>query len=72
MGVVEQHGTCYRCGYRVEQAYSEAIEGFHDIRKGFKNAFGVYFSKNVRKHKRIRRKLNIKNYDINPRWVYII
>ena len=28
MITVERHGNCKRCGYRVEQAYSEPLEGF--------------------------------------------
>lgn len=71
-GIVEQHGHCHRCGYIIEQAYSPAIECFWDIKKGFKNAFGQYFPKNIKKHKRIRRKLNIKNIDVNPEWIHYI
>lgn len=69
-GTVEQHGYCDRCGYTIEQAYSSAMDGFLDIKKGFKNSFGEYYPKNIRKHKRIRRKLNIKNIDINPEWMF--
>lgn len=72
MVTVEQHGNCTRCGYRLEQAYCEPVEGFFDIVKGFKNPYGEYFPKNIKKHKRIRRKLGIKNYDINPEWMKYI
>ena len=61
---VEQHGYCDRCGYTVEQAYSPVYDAFYDIKKGYKDAFGNYHPKNVRRHKRIRRKLNIKNIEI--------
>ena len=69
---VERHGNCTRCGYRIEQAYSEPLEGIWDIKKGFKNPFGEYFPKNIKKHKRIRRKLGIKDIEVNPVWVYYI
>lgn len=69
-GTVEQHGYCTRCGYVVEQAYSPTMDAFMDIKKGFKNGFGEYMPKNVKKHKRIRRKLGIKNCDVNPEWVF--
>ena len=69
-GTVEQHGYCDRCGYIVEQAYSPVYDAFYDIKKGFKDTFGRYHSKNVRRHRRIRRKLNIKNIEINPIWVF--
>lgn len=72
IGTVEQHGYCYRCGYTVEQAYSPVYDAFWDIKKGFSLPSGEYISKNVRKHKRIRRKLGIKNIDINPEWLKYI
>lgn len=56
-GIVEQHGYCNRCGYVIEQAYSPSMESFSDIKKGFKNSFGEYYPKNIRKHKRVRKKL---------------
>ena len=71
-GIVEQHGNCSRCGYLIEQAYSPSFDCFLDIKKGFKNSFGVYYPKNIKKHKRIRRKLGIKNYEINPEWINYI
>lgn len=71
-GVVEQHGYCKRCGYRIEQAYSPIMDGFMDIKKGFKNCNGEYFPKNVKRHRRIRKKLGIKGYDINPQWMFYI
>lgn len=71
-GIVEQHGYCKRCGYSIEQTYSKPVEGFWDNKRGFANKNGEYFPKNVKKHKRIRRKLGIKNYNINPRWIYYI
>lgn len=73
-GIVEQHGNCNRCGYLIEQAYSPSCDCFWDVKKGFKDRFGKYYSKNVKKHKRIRRKLGIKrtDYDINPEWIHYI
>ena len=69
-GTVEQHGYCSRCGYRIEQAYSPVYVAFWDIKRGFKDSLGNYHPKNVKRHKRIRRKLNIKNIEVNPLWVY--
>ena len=54
--IVEQHGYCTQCGYTIEQAYSEEMEFFIDIKKGFKLQNGEYVRENVRKHKRARRK----------------
>ena len=71
-GIVEQHGYCDRCGYTVNQAYSSVFEAFYDTKKGFKNYFGEYCPKNVKKHKRVRRKLNIKNIEVNPIWVFYV
>ena len=66
---VEQHWYCDRCGFMVEQAYSIPFECFSDRKKGFKDYKGVYHSKNVKKHKRIRRKCNYdKKIEINPTW----
>lgn len=69
---VEQHGYCSRCGYAVEQCYSPVYECFSDISKGFK-AGKRYIEKDVKKHKRVRRKLikegiNIKGIEVNPPW----
>lgn len=72
MITVEQHGNCKRCGYHIEQEYSDALEGIWDIKKGFKNALGEYYPKNIKKHKRIRKKLGIKNYAINPEWIFYV
>lgn len=73
-GVVEQHGICNRCGYIVEQEYTQPMYCFLDIKKGFKNSQGVYYPKDIKKHKRIRCKIGIKNtdYEINPRWAYYV
>ena len=65
-GIVEQHGYCSRCGYTVEQAYSPVYEAFWDVKRGFKHQSGHYVPKNVKRHKRIRRKLGIKNIEVNP------
>ena len=63
-GIVERHGYCDRCGYMIEQAYSEPIDGFlPDIKKGYKDRQGVYHPKNTRKRARIRRKYHIKKPD---------
>lgn len=32
-GIVERHGSCERCGYLVEQAYSPIMEAYRDIKK---------------------------------------
>lgn len=69
-GTVEQHGLCKRCGFCVEQVYSPVMTCFFDRKKGFKNHSGKYIPKNVKKHRRIRKKLGIKGYEINPTWVY--
>ena len=71
-GTVEQHGYCSRCGYRVEQAYSSVYEAFWDVKRGFKHPYGYYVPKNVKRHKRIRRKLNIKGIEVNPLWIKYI
>lgn len=71
-GIIEQHGHCARCGYVIDQVYSPVYEAFYDVKRGFKNLNGQYVPKNVKKHKRIRRKLGIKNIKVNPEWVYYI
>ena len=71
-GIVEQHGYCHRCGYRVEQAYSPVYDAFIDIKRGFKDYYGKYHPKDVKRHKRIRRKRGIKNIEVNPVWVYYV
>ena len=71
-GTVEQHGHCHRCGYIVEQAYSPVYDAFWDIKKGFKHPTQGYIEKNVKRHKRIRRKKNIKNIEVNPLWLNYI
>ena len=71
-GPVEQHGYCDRCGYTIHQAYSPVYEAFLDIKKGFKHPNGKYIEKNDKRHKRIRRKFNIKNIEVNPSWVYFV
>lgn len=64
IGVVERHGLCPQCGYIVEQAYSEPIDGFvPPIKKGFKGYKNQYITKNIRKRKRYKRKYNIKYGD---------
>lgn len=65
-GTVEQHGSCERCGFFIEQAYSPSVSGIRDIRRGFRDYKGIYHAKNLRKHKRIRRVYNIKGIKINP------
>ena len=60
-GIVEQHCYCDRCGYTIEQAYSEPIGGFRPpIRRGGKDSQGVYHPKNRRKRARVKRKYGIK------------
>ncbi len=62
-GSVEQHGYCDRCGYVVEQAYSQPIVGFTlDRKRGYRNPFdGKYYPNNVRMRKRLHRKYGIKH-----------
>ena len=71
-GTEEQHGFCHRCGYIVKQAYSPVYDAFWDVRRGFRLPDGRYIPKNVKKHKRIRRKKNVKSIDINPIWINYI
>ena len=60
---------CERCGFMVEQVYSPSFECFFDRKKGFKDCNGIYHSKNVKKHKRARRKCNYDTkIEINPTW----
>ena len=67
--IVEQHGYCDRCGFMVEQVYSPSFECFSDRKKGFKDYKGIYHAKNVKKHKRARRKCNYDTkIEINPTW----
>ena len=70
LGIVEQHGLCHRCGYVVQQAYSPVYEAFWDVKRGFRHPYGYYVPKNVKRHKRIRRKLGVKNIEVNPLWIY--
>ena len=71
-GTIEQHGHCHRCGYIVEQAYSGVLEAFYDVKIGYKHPTLGYIPRDVERHKRIRRKLGIKNIEVNPEWVYYI
>ena len=66
--VVEEHSFCYRCGYMVEMAYSKPIIGFcPPLRKGYKNKYsGIYYAKDIRKRKRMKRKFGIK-YSVKDR-----
>ncbi len=61
-GTVEEHTYCDRCGYRVEMCYCEPIVGFEGYsKKGRRSSYnGKYYPKNIRKRKRIKRKLGIK------------
>ena len=66
-GIVEQHGYCRRCGYSIEQAYGPAMECFIDTRKGFGHPVsGVYVPKDMRRHRRVRRKLGAEGIPVNP------
>ena len=71
-GIVEQHGYCRRCGYIIEQSYNEPLEAFWDVERGFKHPAGYYVPRNVERHRRIRRKLGIKDIEINPPWIRYI
>ena len=61
-GVVEQHGYCERCGFIIEQAYSQPFYGFLAPQKKGHKFNGKWFGKNIRRRKRLKRKLNI-SYD---------
>jgi hypothetical protein len=69
LGTVEQHGNCSRCGYTVEQAYSPVFEAFWDVKRGYKHPTLGYIEKNVKRHKRIRKKKHIKDIEVNPLWI---
>ena len=71
-GIVEQHGYCHRCGYRIEQVYSPIYDAFIDIKRGYKDYNGIYHPKDVKRHKRIRRKLSIKNIEVKPMWTHYV
>ena len=62
-GVVEEHSYCPRCGYCVEQSYSQALVGFElPQKRGYRNKLtGKYVAKNVRRRKRLARKYGIKH-----------
>jgi hypothetical protein len=47
-------------------------DAFWDIKKGFKHPDYGYMPKNVKRHKRIRRRLKIKDIEVNPRWIYYV
>lgn len=71
-GVVEHHGECIRCGYFTEMCYSPVLKGIRDNKKGYRDYQGVYHPKDVKRHKRIRRKAGITNkqIEINQPWMY--
>ncbi len=60
-GIVEQHGNCDRCGYMIEQAYSNPIVGFKFAQTKGRKLKGVYYPKNSRHMKRMRRKYGIRH-----------
>ena len=60
-GTVEQHGYCKRCGYIIEQAYSQPVVGFELDNKKGRKVDGKYYPNNVRQRKRLRRKYGIKH-----------
>lgn len=72
MLIVERHNYCDRCGYCEEQAYSEVLTFFADINRGYKGYNGKYYSKNMRKHKRYRRRKNFIGIPINPYYAYYL
>ena len=64
---IEQHKYCERCGYTVEQAYSQPIVGFElNQTRGCKYN-GKWHGKNTRKRKRMKRKYDIKH--TNKDWM---
>lgn len=60
LGIVEQHGSCSRCGFIVEQAYSPTFCCFWDIKKGFKHPNGTYYAKNVKKAQKNKKEIGNK------------
>ena len=71
-----QYGYCERCGYLIDQEYTSIIlTGFYPPRRrgirGYRS--GKYYSKNIRKRMRMKKKLGIKytNKDMEmPPYVY--
>ncbi len=60
-GIVEEHSYCPHCGYTVEMCYSDPIVGFMpSITRGYRDYFGQYHKKDVRRRARLHRKYNIK------------
>jgi hypothetical protein len=53
----------------VEQAYSPVYEAFWDVKRGYKHPTLGYIEKNVKRHKRIRRKKQVKDIEVNPLWI---
>ena len=53
-GIVERHGSCERCGYLVEQAYSPIMEAYRDIKRGIKTRDG-YIEKNAKSIKELEK-----------------
>ena len=73
VGIVEEHSSCPRCGFRVEMCYSDPICGFaFPKKKGYRDKMnGRYYPKNIRHVKRMERKYNIKHTeDFNTRYAF--
>ena len=68
----EEHGGCDSCGYRCEMAYSEPLEFFVDVKRGFRDHKDNYIKKDIRKHKRNRKRVNTDGMPINPFWAQYI
>jgi len=76
-GIVEEHSSCPRCGYRVEMCYSEPFCGFpFPKRKGGRNKLdGHYYPKDIRHVRRMERKYGIKHtedFDTRYAFTYLI
>lgn len=69
-GIIEQHGYCERCGYTVEQSYSQPIAGFELNQTRGRKYNGKWYGKNTRKRKRMKRKYGIKH--TNKDWIFFL
>lgn len=71
---VENHSYCPSCGFRIEMAYCQPLIGFEDHKRGWRDYKNKYHQKDIRKHKRYRRKNKerCEGIEVNPEWVYFI
>lgn len=71
IGIVEEHSHCKRCGYTVEQCYNRPLGGFMPMIKRGYESFGVYYPKNSRKRKRMKRRFHIR-YSNEDRYLSLL